>query len=567
MNTARPFASRVGLRRGILAILTVALLIPAEAHAKKFLDAQAWRPSPHSLDLFQAEGARINHGYTATAYLMYNVAGDPLDPALELLGTLDLLASVSLWDHVSLGVDFPLHLHHSGQQPGLAGFTIGDLRTTIKAAFFRPREYGLGIGVSLEIAAPTGGEDGFTAEEGVTLRPRLILEGVNEWVQAVINIAYLKRFETAVFGAARAEDEMQFLLGLGITPGVRQLQIILEADLSSRIRRFWDGSSTRLEIYGGVRYRFDNGLCLQGGGGAGTLDGYGDPAWRFFVSVGYMPATFAPPPVYDTDGDGIDDPADSCPLEPEDYDGYQDQDGCPDLDNDGDGIADARDACPLDPEDIDRFEDDDGCPDPDNDGDGILDRDDGCPMEPEDKDGFQDADGCPDPDNDGDGIADTVDRCPMEPEDVDGCQDDDGCPEPGTICVTEEKLVIPDKIYFRTNRARIRPISFPLLDEIARVIKQHPEILLLEIQGHTDSRGRDRYNLKLSKKRAEAVRLFLIERGGVAPERLIARGYGETMPISDNDTEEGRAMNRRVEFMIIRRAETVPAPGPAPPRP
>ena len=180
-------------------------------------------------------------------------------------------------------------------------------------------------------------------------------------------------------------------------------------------------------------------------------------------------------------------------------------------------------------------------------------------MDPEDKDGFQDEDGCPDPDNDGDGILDPVDQCPMEPEDFDKCQDEDGCPEPGSICVTEKKLVITDKIYFRTNRAKIRKISYPLLDEIAQVINAHPEILLIEIQGHTDSRGRDRYNLKLSDKRAAAVVKYLVTKGGVDPSRLSSKGYGETMPIADNETEEGRAMNRRVEFVILKRAPKKPA--------
>jgi hypothetical protein len=102
--------------------------------------------------------------------------------------------------------------------------------------------------------------------------------------------------------------------------------------------------------------------------------------------------------VPDADGDGILDSDDACDNEPEDFDGFQDTDGCPDPDNDNDGIPDGDDACDNEPEDFDGFEDTDGCPDPDNDGDGILDVDDACPNEPEDFDGFQDTDGCPDPD-------------------------------------------------------------------------------------------------------------------------------------------------------------------------
>src|SRR4051812_17667717 len=136
-----------------------------------------------------------------------------------------------------------------------------------------------------------------------------------------------------------------------------------------------------------------------------------------------------PPKPLDTDGDGIPDKLDKCPTEPEDKDGFQDADGCPDPDNDGDGILDKDDKCPNEPEDKDGFEDEDGCPDPDNDKDGIPDKDDKCPNEPEDKDGFQDADGCPDPDNDGDGVPDAQDKCPDKPETKNGFEDADGCPD------------------------------------------------------------------------------------------------------------------------------------------
>lgn len=136
-------------------------------------------------------------------------------------------------------------------------------------------------------------------------------------------------------------------------------------------------------------------------------------------------------PDFDNDSDGVPDQLDGAPLDPEDYDGWQDEDGVPDLDNDGDGILDRWDLCPNEPEDMDGHRDDDGCPDElsDRDGDGIGDEVDGCPDQPEDHDGFEDGDGCPDHDNDLDGIADGEDTCPNEPEDYDGVDDQDGCPE------------------------------------------------------------------------------------------------------------------------------------------
>jgi hypothetical protein len=142
----------------------------------------------------------------------------------------------------------------------------------------------------------------------------------------------------------------------------------------------------------------------------------------------------------DPDRDGILGDDDDCPLAPEDFDGVEDQDGCPDIeavDPDGDGIATSVDGCPLVHEDFDGVEDQDGCPDDDTDPDrdGILGDDDDCPFGPEDFDGVEDQDGCPDleaVDPDGDGIDNDVDGCPFVPEDFDGVEDQDGCPDDDT---------------------------------------------------------------------------------------------------------------------------------------
>lgn len=132
----------------------------------------------------------------------------------------------------------------------------------------------------------------------------------------------------------------------------------------------------------------------------------------------------------DDDGDGLGRFADACPMSPEDVDGFEDADGCPEADNDQDGIPDADDRCPLAAEDLDGIDDGDGCPDEDDDNDGVADASDACPTEAEDVDGFADGDGCPDPDNDGDHFLDDADRCPNQPESDNGLLDNDGCPDP-----------------------------------------------------------------------------------------------------------------------------------------
>ena len=234
-----------------------------------------------------------------------------------------------------------------------------------------------------------------------------------------------------------------------------------------------------------------------------------------------------PPPVdHDPDKDGILDDADKCPNEPEDKDGFQDDDGCPDLDNDGDGIPDAMDKCPMDPED---------------------------------KDGFQDEDGCPDPDNDGDGVPDAVDKCPTDPETKNGFQDDDGCPDEIPAKLKQFTGVIQG-INFKVSDAALQANSNATLDKAVAVLKEFGD-LKLEIQGHTDDQplkagGKFPDNQALSQARAESVKAYFVSKG-IDEARLTAKGYGDTVPVEDPKDLKGgklnaaRAKNRRVEFKLV----------------
>jgi len=227
-------------------------------------------------------------------------------------------------------------------------------------------------------------------------------------------------------------------------------------------------------------------------------------------------------------------------------------------DTDGDGIVDSKDQCLLEPEDKDGYLDDDGCPDVDNDGDGILDANDKCPNEPEDLDGWQDDDGCPDPDNDGDGVADIEDFCPNTPGVRGG--DKPGCPKKSTlIVVTEKEIRITQQIQFEFNKAIIKPgISYKILDEVVGVLNDNPKITL-EVQGHTDNVGGDAYNMKLSQSRADAVRVYLTSHG-ISGTRLVSKGFGFHQPLVPNSSESNRALNRRVQFIRTESGGSTPAP-------
>ncbi|MFB6263384.1 MAG: OmpA family protein, partial [Bradymonadaceae bacterium] len=341
---------------------------------------------------------------------------------------------------------------------------------------------------------------------------------------------------------------------------------------------------SRGELLLGGRYRPLDWLELSGALGRGVVRGVGAPDLRAVVSIAYRrrpqpsggpceyqgtspPSELTPAdcPDRDFDGDGVVNSEDKCPETAEDVDGFRDSDGCPDSDNDKDGEADRRDPCPNHPEDDDGFLDQDGCPDLDNDGDGILDDRDQCAEATEDFDGVRGRDGCPDPDNDNDSILDTRDRCPRRA----GPASNRGCPVPGApeATVTEERIEISEKLYFFTARAILRPQSHAVLEKVGQALRKNPEIRRVEIRGYADRRGASQYNQRLSWERAKVVRLYLIHRAGIAPDRLEATGYGEVRSTSpdesadsartadgnDADREKQFARARRVEFKILER--------------
>ena len=187
---------------------------------------------------------------------------------------------------------------------------------------------------------------------------------------------------------------------------------------------------------------------------------------------------------------------------------------------------------------------------PDTDGDGITDDKDKCPQVAEDADGWQDTDGCPDPDNDADGIPDVSDKCPNKPETKNNFQDEDGCPDEAfkKIELTNEQIVLKEKIHFATGKSTIMVDSYGILDEVVLALTNNPKISI-RIEGHTDSQGAHDYNQKLSEARAKAVLDYLGGKG-ISTNRMSAIGFGPDRPMATNNTDKGRAQNRRVEIHI-----------------
>ena len=225
----------------------------------------------------------------------------------------------------------------------------------------------------------------------------------------------------------------------------------------------------------------------------------------------------------DKDLDSVADASDRCP----DQAGPVKLGGCPD--RDGDGIADIDDLCPDQPGTA-IFK---GCPD--TDADGIPDNIDKCPT----KAGVAVFEGCPD--TDGDGIPDNKDRCPLKA----GSAANHGCPEI-SVQVKKRLAFAATAIEFETNKAIIKPRSYPLLDEIVAILAEYKDYYMT-IEGHTDDVGTDAKNLVLSKDRAGSVKAYFVSKG-VAADRLDTDGFGESRPAASNKTAAGRAKNRRVEM-------------------
>ncbi|XXY44757.1 OmpA family protein [Sorangium sp. So ce269] len=572
------------------------------------------RPEGFALDRFQPAPAGdrmfgVQSAYTAGdaaphIMILGDYAQDPLVLRREsgnadigdgkVVGSqllLHLNASLSLWKRLTLNVDLPLALQSgdggtaSGAVlPQPASSALGDLRLGARATLYGDYFDPFQIALAGHVWLPTGDPEAYSGDGSVRGGPALVLGGHLD--RAVWSLSAGPEFRsTRQF--ANVEQGMMVHWGAGVgllLDDERRLQIgpeitgaVTVSDVQQR--------TTNLEALLGGRYRFADDFEAGLGVGPGLTAGVGTPAFRAAALIAYSPEV--KPPVKDRDGDGILDPVDACPDVAGVGSADRAKNGCPPpRDRDKDGVLDDVDACP----DVAGVASPDpkknGCPPPgDRDKDGVLDDVDACPDEAGPTSDDPKKNGCPPPpDRDSDKIPDPSDACPELPgiattdpatngcpgdTDSDGIRDDkDACPNekgkadedpkqngcPVAVRVTETEIVILQQVQFDIGKATIRPVSNELLDEVAGVLKDHPEILKIEVQGHTDDRGTRQFNTKLSQARAESVLRALVERG-IAVERLQAKGYGPDVPIAENKTEAGRQKNRRVQFNIIDKAK------------
>ncbi len=450
---------RGNLILGVLSLLG-ALGASVQANAQSIpndrFSANRFTPAPGPGNYIMVDGAVIGGHLTPSAGLFIDFAhrpfalytatcsgGDPNKCSVKQSKVnivsyqlaFDAMGTLTLWQRLQLGLVVPI-IATSGDSFGAAtpGYSqpyvdirggnalgLGDPRLSAKVRLVGQGSEGFSLAVVGFATAPIGQAIAKARSIGdatVTGGGHVVAEYGTSKLNLAVNVGGVFRPERELL-STKVGSEMIYGAGgsFQATPLVRVIGEVTGAThLTSRL----DENPLEARIAGEISV---GDFAILAGLGTGLISGVGVPDVRAVAGASYRPQGL------DSDGDGVPDKNDACPTEREDKDGFQDDDGCPDLDNDNDGIPDATDKCPDQPEDADGFQDTDGCPDLDNDNDGIQDGYDSCPNEPEDKDGDRDEDGCPDNDRDRDGVPDNVDKCPDVPEDTDGFGDEDGCPE------------------------------------------------------------------------------------------------------------------------------------------
>ncbi|MBK7581041.1 MAG: thrombospondin type 3 repeat-containing protein [Myxococcales bacterium] len=442
---------------GVASLLGVSLgSVTAQAQdaKEKEFSAQRFDPAPGPRNYFSTRGVRTDGQMAWSAGLMVNYSWEPFVvrscfsdtncddknatgtddvKVIENMVTGDALASLTPIPRLQLGLKIPVTwasgdgLADGGvpEEGGINAVGLGDATLEGKYRLHGEIRDPFVVGVGAFFTGPLGratAKDSYIGDATPTAGLRGIFDGEQGPFSFGGNLAAVYRGKGRV-GSTELGPEFRYGVAGGFKPSPT-LRVILDGFGATKFSA--KNGTNSLEVDGGVQIMpLDSPFVIFAGVGTGVIQGVGVPKVRGILGLMYVAEGG------DRDGDGIPDDKDQCPTVPEDKDGYQDNDGCPDADNDGDMIPDEQDKCPSQAEDPDGFEDKDGCPELDNDKDGVNDDQDRCPNKAETKNGYKDDDGCPDePDRDNDGVSDKLDKCPDQAEDTDGFQDTDGCPDP-----------------------------------------------------------------------------------------------------------------------------------------
>jgi outer membrane protein OmpA-like peptidoglycan-associated protein len=500
-------------------------------------------------------------------------------------------ASVNLVDRVRLSLNIPLQAYALGNNAYIGTTTfaaptddvsVGDVRVGIDVRLFGAYGDNITGAIGAQLFAPSGSPGAFSGDGTLRFMPKFAIAGsVGRFVYAS-HLGVMLRGRNEGYAQGYVGSELRF----GVAGGVKLLddKVVVGPELiaATAFGDSFGARTTPVEALVGARWNATSEIRVGLGGGFGLTQSYGAPSARALLSVEWTALDPADEPevAADSDGDGVPDADDACryaagpksldktvngcPIPDTDNDGIRDEldacrcvrgvaapdpakNGCP-LDDDGDGIINEHDACPSVAGKASADPKVHGCPERDTDGDKILDDEDACPN----KAGVHTLDpktnGCPETDRDHDGILNDVDACP----DLAGPKDDsparNGCPR---AHLDGKKIQIIDQVKFATASAVIanERANDEVLEAVVAVLKAHPEIKKVRIEGHTDNVGNAKTNKALSAARAAAVVKWLTKHG-IAKEALVAEGMGGERPLEPNDTDAGKKANRRVEFHV-----------------
>ncbi len=521
-------------------------------------------------------GAALTFGYGVLRTANTSVARTHLSDRFGL----QVFGAVGVFDWLELSAVVPATFYQRGSDAlpvgsGGLGNPWFNVRIPIWTDLEKPVLLSAGLGVAIPVGTGAALGNG-----GIEFAPRITAGHVFRDVQFGVELSGVLR--SPVDYSAQTGERLD-VVGSQVALAAMLTSVAPEGprgEGSVRVFTPLTGGRIGVEALLGVRWPLGD-VELFAAAGPGLFGEPATPQARAYLGLAFsnakptrpaciegMPYELAECPDLDKDGDGVPNARDEAPLQAEDRDGFQDDDGKPDDDNDADGVRDEKDRCrnergPAENEgcadrdtdgdgSIDRLDrcatdagptENGGCPDGDKDGDGVVDRLDRCPEGP----GVAEQQGCPWPDSDADGVIDREDNCPTDS----GTRLNQGCPveKKQLVVITPERLIIKEKVFFDTGKATIQARSNALLDNLATVLVAHPELAHLRVEGHTDSQGNPANNQKLSQARADAVKAALMKRG-VGEARLEAKGFGSESPIEPNDTAAGREANRRVEFIV-----------------
>jgi outer membrane protein OmpA-like peptidoglycan-associated protein len=509
----------------------------------------AFNPSERGSDWFAADSLDLRGhlrpavgivaDYAYRPLVLYNPGGSVNDAVVRDELFAHFGASLNLWSRLRVAFDLPIALWQDGSSGVADGVTypaatssagVGDVRLGADVRLLGKYGDPLTLAAGAQLFLPTGSQSSYLGDGSARVLPHVAAAGDIGWFAYAANLGFLFRPGDAGFGPYDRGSEVTFGASAGVRLFGRKLLVGPEAYGSTVVTQssaFFSQAQTPVEATIGAHYSPTADWRVGLGAGRGLTQGLGEASLRVVASVEWAPAFHerAPAPV-----------AVIAPLPPSD--------------RDHDGIVDGDDACPdtsgVPSEDPKK----NGCPlPPDRDGDTIVDRDDACPDVPGAGSTDPKRNGCPvDLDRDKDGVPNDVDACP----DVPGPKSDDpkksGCP---LAFVEKGEIKIAQQVIFSTASAAIVPghDSEDVLSAVLAVLNAHHEISGVRVEGHTDNAGSAALNKKLSRDRAAAVALWL-EKHGIEKSRLTSAGLGSERPVDSNDTSEGRAHNRRVEFHI-----------------